>query len=66
MDNKPGKLPSFKAFLQSRGKGGTKKGVNLLGALKNAKKNKMAKKESKADIKEDKKDKGADEAKENT
>ena len=37
-------LPSFKEFLKSRGKGGTKKGVNLLAALKKAK---MAKKEGK-------------------
>jgi hypothetical protein len=64
MDNK---LPSFKEFLKSRGKGGTKKGVNLLAALKKAKMTKKSgKKESAADIAEDKKDKGADESKENT
>ena len=64
MDNK---LPSFKEFLKSRGKGGTKKGVNLLAALKKAK---MAKKSGKKEsAAEDKKDKGAetaDESKEKT
>lgn len=77
MDNSTTKLPSFKDFLRSRGKGGPKQGVDLLGALKKAKKMKLAKKnakdgeksakkESKADLKEDKADKGVDEAEENT
>ena len=60
-------LPSFKEFQKGHGKGGPKKGVDLLGALKKAKKNKMkGKKESAADIAEDKKDNGADESKEKT
>ena len=44
-------LPSFKEFLKSRGKGGAKKGVNLLAALKKAKMAKKGDKEDKGESK---------------
>jgi hypothetical protein len=67
MNNPTTKLPSFKEFLKSRDKGGAKKGVNLLAALKKAKlAKKSGEKESATDTTEEKKEKGDEESKENT